>query len=632
MLRYEDFILESVAKGMQLYYSDELRNILKAIHAKYDGTAERIAGVLILQESGGQSNYPYSLIDITEKNDKVSFVQANRYLKLHPDGEKPEKDNGFWKNGRTLEYSIGKFAQMVMKNVLKEVPGAQLEEFVNAYRTEYDLAQKGDSHTFEVVKGAEIEMRYLESSFVSKSDYAGNDSLHGSCMRKPGCAGFFNIYIENPDVCELLVMLDKEGKTMGRALLWTLDDGKRYMDRVYCVDTNTNLGKFYDWGKTNKIDYYYGLTPVAPADATVEVKGKEYKYYPYMDTFKYYDTEEGALTKSVPTNTEYVLYLQSTQGGGPLLEEEFRWSDSEGEWLDIDNSCYCSDIDDYVSSDFAIWLEYIGEYVSDRAETRYCQYDGNNYLEDDCVESVMMEDWIPREDAIKVITSTSGNGDSDWCHKEEKSLYVKIDGKYYSNKYTFDPYTEEWTFEFEEIKSKLAKEYVDNGVAKSSSGKFDKAMLRQDTRQMLVDWKGYLTSLPDFVAELFEGVPYEYAVYADIGLDGKFVYVKTGITDLVPAFIEYLVNGGFDARSEDSVANIAKEIYGDETIVPELKSSLGDYSADAVEVKKARLVAECFRQNSITLRKISPVKMPKLLKMPKPGEDLYKRWLLLRMI
>jgi hypothetical protein len=92
------------------------------------------------------------------------------------------------------------------------------------------------------------------------------------------------------------------------------------------------------------------------------------------------------------------------------------------------------------------------------------------------------------------------------------------------------------------------------------------------------------------------------------------------------------VNGGFDARSEDSVVNIAKEIYGDETIVPELKTSLGDYSADAVEVKKARLVAECFRQNSITLRKISPAKMPKLLKMPKPGEDLYKRWLLLRMI
>ena len=142
MLRYEDFIIESSTKGMQLYYSDQFRNILKFIYKKYNGTAERVAGVLLLQETGGQSNYPYSLIDITEKNDKVSFVQANRYLKSHPDGERPDKTNKYWSEGRTPEYSIGKFAQMVMKNVDKEVPGAELELFVNAYRTEYDLAQR----------------------------------------------------------------------------------------------------------------------------------------------------------------------------------------------------------------------------------------------------------------------------------------------------------------------------------------------------------------------------------------------------------------------------------------------------------------------------------------------------------
>jgi hypothetical protein len=629
MLRYEDFIIESSAKGMQLYYSDQFRNILKFIYKKYNGTPERVAGVLLLQETGGQSNYPYSLIDITEKNDKVSFVQTNRYLKAHPDGERPDKTNKYWSEGRTPEYAIGKFAQMVMKNVDKEVPGAELELFVNAYRTEYDLAQKGDSHTFEVVKGAEIEKRYLESSFVNKSDYTGNDSLHGSCMRKSGCAGFFNIYIENPDVCELLVMLDKEGKTMGRALLWTLDDRKRYMDRVYCVDTNTNVGKFYDWGKTNKIDYYYGVTPVAPADATVEVKEKEYEKYPYMDTFKYYSPEQGLLTKMLTNDTDGVLYLQSTGGGGPLLEDEFRWSNCQGEWLDVDNAFYCSDIDDYVSSDFAIWLEYIGEYVSDRAETRYCEYDGNTYLEEDSVESAMMNDWIPKEDAIKVITSTSGNGDWDWCHIGEKSLYVEVDDKYYSKEYTFDPYTEEWTFDHEEVFDKLRKEYVENGVAKSSSGKFDKAKLRQDTRKMLIDWKGYLTSLPDFVAELFEGVPYEYTVYADIGLDSKD-FVNTGITDLVPAFIEYLVNG-FDARSEGSVANIAHEIYGDETIEPKLKSSRNLSDSDVkVKVRKAKLAANCFKENSNIGLIFGKVSMPKLLEMPKPGEDLYKRWILLR--
>lgn len=165
-------------------------------------------------------------------------------------------------------------------------------------------------------------------------------------------------------------------------------------------------------------------------------------------------------------------------------------------------------------------------------------------------------------------------------------------------------------------------------MAKSSSGKFDKAKLRQDTRKMLIDWDGYLTSLPDFVAELFEGVPYKYNVYADIGLDGKD-FVNTGITDLVPTFIEYLVSGGFDAHSKDSVANIANEIYGDEMIDPKLMSNRNPV---AVEVSKARLAAECFKENTNIGLIFGKVSMPKLLEMPKPGEDLYKRWLLLRMI
>ena len=148
---------------------------------------------------------------------------------------------------------------------------------------------------------------------------------------------------------------------------------------------------------------------------------------------------------------------------------------------------------------------------------------------------------------------------------------------------------------------------------------------------MLIDWDGYLTSLPDFVAELFEGVSYKYTVYADIGLDGR-VFVNTGITDLVPSFIEYLVNG-FSARSEGSVANIANEIYGDETIEPELKSSRNLSDSDVkLKVSKAKLAASCFKQNTNIGIIFGKLSKPKLLEMSKPGEDLYKRWILLKMV
>lgn len=623
MLRYDDFMLES-AKGMRLFYSEDFRNILKKIYAKYDGVAERIAGILILQEDGGQSNYPYSLIDVTEKNDMISFVQANRYLKDFPEGDRPDKVNKYWKNGRTPEYSIGKFAQFVMRNVDKEVPGAQLEEFVNAYRAQYDLAQKAEASTFELVSGEDMVKYYLETSFVDKKDYGGHDSLHGSCMRKKECASYFGLYTNNPEVCSLLVMLDSEGRTMGRALIWTLEDGKRYMDRIYCVDSNTNIGKFHDWGKSNGIEYYQNIQPTLPPGSVVEVKPETYEKYPYLDTFCYYDPENGILSASID-NSDGILYLRSTFGSGDELDDHFKWSRTQDEWIDVDDACYCEDIDDWMRVLDSFWLEYKGIWVSNEAEVRYSEYDEGYYLEEDCEYSDMMSDYIDEDDAIKVIVSA--DGEWDWCHKEETALYVKVDDEYYSKDYTFDPYTKEWTFELGEIQSRLKKEYVESGVARGSSGKFDKAMLRQDTRQMLIGWKGYSTSLQDFVAELFEGVDYKYSVYVDIGMPG-WTAVITGLNDLVPSFIEYLVDGGFDSHSQNNVANIAAEIYGDEKIEPKL--SRNAEPGEKVKVGKARLAAECFRLNPKVGKVFGSLNMPKLLDMPEPGEDLYKRWLLLR--
>lgn len=628
MLRYEDFILES-GKEMALYYSDEFRNILKAIYAKYEGAPERIASVLILQESGGQRNYVYSLIDVTEKNDKISFVQANRYLKEFPDGERPDSDNKFWKNGRTLEYSVGKFAQTVMKNVLKEVPGAQIEEFVNAYRTEYDLARKKGDQTFKVVRGREIETRYIETSFVEKNKFPGHDSLHGSCMRKTSCAGFFEIYIDNPDVCELLVMLDDEGKTMGRALLWTLESGDRYMDRIYCVDTNTNIGKFYDWAKTNGIKYKNGLTPILPFDSTVRVKAKSYRYYPYMDTFKFYDPEQGLLTREFSSD-DGVLYLQSTHGGGPLLEDEFRFSQRENRWLDVDVACYCMDIDDYVHQDDAIWLEYKGEYVSDAAETRYSEYDEQDYLAEDAVRSEMMDDYIHKDDAVEVIVDE--DGETDWCHEKETALYVKVGDEYYSKDYTYDPIAKEWTFDAREVVERLGWELVESGDARGESGKFDKGLLRKNFERMLVEWKGYDMSIEEFVSDLFEGVNISYSISIDAvftsngHIQEKRVPVTTGIIDLVPAFVEWIAGCGFDAHSMKEVARLSSEIYGDR------KTSFTLKDGEKIVIDTAKLAYKSFEMLSYHSRAgaiFGQLRMDRLVEMPEPGLEIYKRWLVL---
>jgi hypothetical protein len=67
-------------------------------------------------------------------------------------------------------------------------------------------------------------------------------------MKYDRCQRIFDIYIEN----RLFVLILKdpvESSIHGRALLWILDDGTKYMDRVYT--NRENDGLFEKWGDEN---------------------------------------------------------------------------------------------------------------------------------------------------------------------------------------------------------------------------------------------------------------------------------------------------------------------------------------------------------------------------------------------
>jgi hypothetical protein len=110
-------------------------------------------------------------------------------------------------------------------------------------------------------------------------------------MRYPSCQDYFDIYVQNPEVCKMLIYLNEYNELRGRALLWTLSDGKKYMDRIYTSkDSYETL--FLKWG--NKNDYSKTITN----SSVVNVKPGDYELYPYMDTFQCYDADEGKLSNS----------------------------------------------------------------------------------------------------------------------------------------------------------------------------------------------------------------------------------------------------------------------------------------------------------------------------------------------
>ena len=78
------------------------------------------------------------------------------------------------------------------------------------------------------------------------------------------------------------------------------------MDRVYTnKDSYDNL--FLKWSNEN--GYPKGIEP----KSVVKVKTKDYELYPYMDTFLYYDADEGKLSNSQIFQRPYAQ-LDETEG------------------------------------------------------------------------------------------------------------------------------------------------------------------------------------------------------------------------------------------------------------------------------------------------------------------------------
>jgi len=192
---------------------------------------------------------------------------------------------------RKSDVRLGRFLNKFIAAVSKDfnnkmnITAATIEKFVNLYEAELIIRQNAFDD-FKVVEGEDIRKWYHQKYYEG-----GSGQLSNSCMRYPTCQDFFDIYVQNPEVCKMLIYINEYNELRGRALLWTLSDGKKYMDRVYTSkDSYDNL--FLKWGNKN------GYSKTIVNSSVVNVNAKDYELYPYMDTFTYYDADEGKLSNS----------------------------------------------------------------------------------------------------------------------------------------------------------------------------------------------------------------------------------------------------------------------------------------------------------------------------------------------
>lgn len=263
-----------------------------------------------------------------EGDDTVSYLPKSKYDKIiNSDGSFTGSDpysNGI---GR-VTVRIGRFAAKFLRRsamVSFNISDRDIEKFVNIYKSYF--IRTGE---FKIVEGDEILKWYLEDNY-HQIDMNQFGPLWNSCMRQKERNKFMSLYAKN-DSIKMLILLDEDQKLLARAILWENaqdDDGNYYkiMDRIYTIyDHDVIL--FKEWARKNGylhktdqssrseryITKYNADEPISLAlNLSVKLENHVLSYYPYLDTFKFYNPFDGLFSNSDESKFKYIL-VQSNGG------------------------------------------------------------------------------------------------------------------------------------------------------------------------------------------------------------------------------------------------------------------------------------------------------------------------------
>ena len=376
-----DLLLEKAINESFLYYSPNVRKGLSRIKSN-DIAAD------LLGSEGTDVKPDMTFIDlgkegyfsfITMRNAKPLILakyptndfSVNIDTKPMPDPESYSNDlheydmldggnlgTGIFTKSRN-EVGLGRFVNKLFPG---KYNSKQVEEFVNSFKASLEKA----GEYFDLVEGEDIAFWYNSDNYKENSGTLGN-----SCMARK--TNLFGIYTQNQDVCKMLI-LKEDDKIIGRALVWKLASIKHikqdvegieyFMDRQYTIK-ESDVQKFKNYAKEQGWCYksynnHHSLSTVTidgvekNVDMTIKVATKDYNRYPYMDTFKRYDVNNGILHNDDEQEERY--------------EGQYILEDTGGGYSEIEGGVYSEWYDRRINDDDAVYSEPLGDYlIADRA-------------------------------------------------------------------------------------------------------------------------------------------------------------------------------------------------------------------------------------------------------------------------
>lgn len=287
----------------------------------------------------------------------VDYVDYNhKNEKLFTLGYKDQRGNNkerLMKFNKLLTYLGGS---------IDDIKSYEVEELMNHLK-------QADTDNIKIVDGEDIKWAY------HCENYDEGETM-GSCMRYAAAQAYLEIYTENPNQVKCLVLVNPENnKVQGRALLWTLDNGEKFVDRVYVTNSKYKV-EFNTYIEEN------GLNKDRPSDDVTLENGNDFDYYPYMDTFTWYTPDEGRLSYN-----EGEVELQDTDGGN---SESGQWSEYHETRIDNDDAVYVEHMQSFMYYDDVVMdykeEEYLYYQSDDVVQITVGEHEGGYALESDTVK------------------------------------------------------------------------------------------------------------------------------------------------------------------------------------------------------------------------------------------------------
>lgn len=174
-----------------------------------------------------------SFFDVGDKNDMISYLPLDKYKRLE------SNDDPYSSRLRQI-MKVGKFLKFLSGDLLSE---KDIENYVNKYKALYQTYIIGLNDKLKLVSGEDIRFWYNEKNYVK-----GGGVLNSSCMRYESKGKEMQMFVDNPKVIQMLIMVNDDNKLLGRALVWRLaiPSNTTFMDYIYTRnDSDAELFMLY---------------------------------------------------------------------------------------------------------------------------------------------------------------------------------------------------------------------------------------------------------------------------------------------------------------------------------------------------------------------------------------------------